>query len=168
MALSVEMATAGILRHVVAQARGRRPLFADPSARARVAKQLADSCLRHRLHCLVWSVTDRCLHVVLRGSPSAITLATHELIGARLRHGHWLSTIVNPDVYLLEVARHVLLAPVRARLCRQPADWPYSNARELLGLRPALPWLDPLPLFDLLGPRDGHAVARLRRFMDNG
>jgi len=168
MALSVETAAAGILRHVVAQARGRRPLYADPSARARVVRQLADSCTRHRLHCLVWSVTDRCLHVVLRGRASSITLATHELIGARMRHGHWLSTVVNPDVYLLEVARHVLLAPVRAGLCRQAADWPYSSARESLGLRDTPPWLDPAPLYELLGPRDAHAAARLRRFMDNG
>jgi len=168
MALSVEITANGIMRHVVAQSRGRRPLYADPSARARVARQLADSCTRHHLNCLVWSVTDRCLHVVLRGRASSITLATHELIGARLRHGQWLSTLVNHDVYLLEVARHVLLAPVRAGLCRQPAEWPYSSARESFGLRPAPPWLDPSPLQDLLGPRDSHSVQRLRRFMESG
>jgi hypothetical protein len=168
MALSVETASAGILRHVVAQARGRRPLYGDPGARARAAKQLADSCTRHRLHCIVWSVTDRCLHVVLRGAPSSITLAIHELIGARLRHGHWLSTVVNHDLYLLEVARHVLMAPVRAGHCRLPADWALSSARESLGLRPAPPWLDPLPLQDLLGPRDGSGILRFRRFIDSG
>ncbi len=168
MALSFETAAAGTLRHVVAQARGRRPLYADPAARARVAKQLAGSCARHHLHCLVWCVTDRCLHVVLRGAASSITLATHELIDARLRHGHWLSTVVHQDIYLLEVARHVLMAPVRARLCRQVTDWPYSSARESLGLQRAPPWLDPLPLQDLLGPRDGNGVARLRRFIDTG
>ena len=168
MALSVETAPAGILRHIVAQARGRRPLYADPTARTRAAQLLADCCVRHALHCLVWSVTDRCLHAVLRGRASSITLATHELIGARLRHGHWLSTIVNPDIYLLEVARHVLCAPVRAGLCRQATDWPFSSARESLGLRPPPPWLDLLPLQDLLGPRDGNGIARMRRFMDSG
>ena len=89
MALSVESATAGTMRHIVAQARGRRPLYADPVARTRIATQIAASCDRHRLCCIVWCVTDRCLHVVLRGAASSITLATHELIGARLRHGHW-------------------------------------------------------------------------------
>lgn len=168
MAQSVEHASIGILRHVVAQAHGRRPLYPDPSARASAARQIADGCTRHGLHCLVWSVTDRCLHVVLRGHASAITLATHELIGARLRHGHWLSTQVHHDVYLLEVARHVLLAPVRAGFCRQPADWPYSSARDSLGLRPAPPWLDPAPLHALLGPRDAQAIDRLRRFIDSG
>ena len=96
MALSVETATAETLRHVVAQSRGRRPLFADFARRSAAARQLADSCNRHRLKCLVWCITDRRLHVVLRGTPASITLATHELIGSRLRYGHWLSTIVNP------------------------------------------------------------------------
>jgi len=168
MALSVETATAETLRHVVAHSRGRRPLYADPARRIAATRQLAASCNRHRLKCLVWCITDRRLHAVLRGAPASITLATHELIGSRLHHGHWLSTIVNCDVYLLEVVRHVLLGPVRAGLCRQAAEWPFSSARESLGLRPAPAWMDLVGLYDLLGPRDGNGVARLRRFMENG
>ena len=168
MALSIEFATAGILRHIVAQARGRRPLFVDPGTRSTAGRQLADCCIRHDLRCLVWCITDRCLHVVMRGAPSSVTLATHEISGSRLRDGHWLSTIVNQDIYLLEVARHALLAPVRAGLCRRAIDWPFSSARELLGLRPAPRWLDPQPLYDLLGPRDGKGATRLRRFIASG
>lgn len=168
MALSIDTATAESLRHIVARARGPRMLFRDTARRAAAAKQLAASCHRHRLQCVVWCLTDRCLHIVLRGAPASITLATHELIGSRLRHGHWLSTIVNRDVYLLEVVRHALLGPVRAGLCRHAADWPFSSARESLGLRPAPSWMDLEPLYDLLGPRDGNDCARLRRFMESG
>jgi hypothetical protein len=115
----------------------------------------------------VWSVTDRCLHFVVRGRASSITLATEEMIGARLRHGHCLTTTVNLDIYLLEVVRHALEAPVRAGHCRRPIDWPHSSARESLGFAPPPPWLDPVPLYDLLGPRDGNGPERLRRFMDS-
>ena len=168
MALSIESATAETLRHVVAEARGRRKLYGDASRRTAAAKQLADSCNRHRLKCLVWCITDRRLHVVLCGAPASITLAIHELIGARLQHGHWLSTIVRRDVYLLEVVRHVLLGPVRAGLCRSAADWPHSSARESLGLRPAPAWMDLDALYELLGPGDGNGCLRLRRFMESG
>jgi len=168
MALSVEIETLETLRHVVAQSRGRRALYADNARRSTAARLLVQSCNRHRLKCLVWCITDHRLHVVLRGVPASITLATHELIGSRLRHGHWLSTIVNRDLYLLEVARHVLLGPVRAGLCRHAAEWPFSSARESLGLRPAPPWMDVAALYDLLGPRDGNGVSRMRRFMEGG
>jgi hypothetical protein len=168
MALSIDTATAETLRHVVAQARGRRALYPDAARRTAAMQQLAASCGRHRLTSVVWCITDRSLHVVLRGTPASITLATHELIGSRLRHGHWLSTIVQRDVYLLEVVRHALLGPVRASLCRYAAEWPFSSARESLGLRPAPPWMDLNALYDLLGPRDGGGAARLRRFMESG
>mgnify|MGYP001245848649 FL=1 len=168
MALSVELATAEAMRHVVAQSRGRRPLYAGLAQRNAAAKQLAESCHRHRLKCLVWCITDDRLHVVLCGRPASITLATHELIGSRLHSGHWLSTIVNRDIYLLEVVRHVLLSPVRAGLCRRGAEWPFSSARESLGLRPAPAWMDLAALYDLLGPRDGKEVSRLRRFIEDG
>jgi hypothetical protein len=85
-----------------------------------------------------------------------------------MRHGHCLSTIVNADLYLLEVARHALLAPVRAGLVRRAIDWPHSSARETCGLAGAAPWLDPTPLYDLLGPQDGQGSLRFRRYLENG
>jgi hypothetical protein len=167
MALSVEIATAAILRHVVARSHGRRPLFPDAGARANAARRIADCCTRHRLYCVVWCVTDRFLHLVVRGTPGKITLATDELAGSRLRHGHCLSTMVNQDIYLLEVARHALNAPVRGGLVRRVIDWPHSSVRESFGLNTAPPWLDPTPLYDLLGPRDGKGSDRFRRFMES-
>ena len=66
---------------------------------------------------------------------------------------------MNADLYLLEVARHALLAPVRGRLVRR--------ARESCGLNPSPPWLDATPLHDLLGPRDGRGAERFRRYLES-
>ena len=68
MALSLDRAAETLLRHVVARSRGRHVLFPDAAARA--ASEPAPgrtSAQRHGLQCLVWCVTDRCLHVVMRG-----------------------------------------------------------------------------------------------------
>ncbi len=45
MALSVEISTAGYLRHVVARSHGRRLLYADAGSRAKAARRIAE-CLR--------------------------------------------------------------------------------------------------------------------------
>jgi hypothetical protein len=165
MALSLETSRHAELRHVVARTRGRRALFADAAARASASRRLADACERHRLACIVWSLTDRCVHVVARGKASAIALACDELLGARLRLGVCLTTAVKADVYLLELARHALEAPVRAGFVRRAIDWPHSSARESLGFATPAPWLDATPLYDLLGPRDGMGPARFLRFI---
>lgn len=166
MALSLERAMQPELRHVVARALGRHALFPDTAARSAMAGRIAELCARHCLQCLVWSITDRCLHVVLRGRAAANKLASEELAGSRMRYGHCLSTAVNADVYLLEVARHALLAPVRGRFVRRAIDWPHSSAREACGLSAAPPWLDSAPLHDLLGPRDGRGCDRFRRYIE--
>jgi putative transposase len=168
MALSFDHAAGMPLRHVVARARGRRVLYADAAARSAAAKRIAVLCHRHRLLCLVWSVTDRCLHAVVRGPAGAGVLATEEIAGAARRHGHCQTTLVNVDLYLLELARHALLAPVRAGLVRRAIDWPYSSARETCGFGPPPSWLDPAPLYDLLGPRDDHGAVRFRRYLETG
>jgi hypothetical protein len=167
MALSLERAMPAEIRHLVARSLGRHALFRDAATRTQMSRRIADVCARHRLHCLVWCVTDRCLHVVLRGRAGASTLASDELAGSRLRYGHCLSTVVNADLYLLEVARHALLAPVRGRFVRRAIDWPHSSARESCGFNTAPPWLDPTPLHDLLGPRDGRGAERFRRYIDD-
>jgi hypothetical protein len=46
-------------------------------------------------------------------------------------------------------------------------DWPHSSAREAYGLNPTPPWLDPTPLYDLLGPRDGQGSQRFRRYIED-
>ena len=75
MALSFDRAAETLLRHVVARSRGRRVLYADAAARAGASRRLAGLCERYGLHCLVWSVTDRCLHFVIRGRAGASALA---------------------------------------------------------------------------------------------
>lgn len=166
MALRVELATVPVIRHLFARSRGRRCLFPDVRSRTLAARQLADVCQRHEIRCIAWCITDRCMHVVARGRAPALTLATEELAGARLAEGHALSTLVKLDLYLLEVARHALLAPVRGGHCRRAIDWAYSSAQEACGLRPAAVWLDSNPLYDLLGPRDDRCHERFRRFME--
>tara|TARA_R110000772_G_scaffold191168_3_gene302099 strand:- start:2033 stop:2692 length:660 start_codon:yes stop_codon:yes gene_type:complete len=54
------------------------------------------------------------------------------------------------ETYLLAAARYVELNPVRARLCRQPEDWPWSSAGAHLagrndGLCAVTPLLDLAP-----------------------
>jgi hypothetical protein len=165
MAVRADFSVSPVIRHVVARSQGRHRLFPDVRARTAAARHLAELCLRHRLRCIVWCITDRCLHVVAQGGAASLALATDELIGVQPQHGYALATHVKLDLYLLEVARHALQAPVRGGLCRRAIDWPLSSAQDSCGLRSPPEWLDPTPLHDLLGRRDERGYERVRRFI---
>ena len=51
------------------------------------------------------------------------------------------SLVVQREKYLRRVARYIALNPVKARLCRDGADWPWSTHRATAGLDAAPAWL---------------------------
>ncbi len=51
------------------------------------------------------------------------------------------SVLVQREKYLRRVARYIALNPVKACLCRDPSDWPWSTHRATAGLEDAPAWL---------------------------
>jgi putative transposase len=92
------------------------------------------------------------------------------------RHGHsghlfkrrYKAELVLSDSYLLEVARYIVLNPVRARICRDPRDWPWSSYRATAGLARAPAFLDNEWLVRVFGGELAEARRRFRRFVDEG
>ena len=86
-----------------------------------------------------------------RGNLSAFirTLNTEYSKAFNRRHGRmghtfeqrFESIVVQREKYLRRVARYIALNPVKARLCRDAADWPWSTHRATAGLEEAPAWL---------------------------
>jgi REP element-mobilizing transposase RayT len=53
-----------------------------------------------------------------------------------LFQGRFHSELVHSDSHLLAAIRYILMNPVRARLCREPGDWPWSSHRATAGAEP--------------------------------
>jgi putative transposase len=64
----------------------------------------------------------------------------HRFVG-HLFQGRFHSVLVETDPHLLELARYLPLNPVRARLCDEPGDWPWSSYRATMGISLPLPFL---------------------------
>lgn len=52
------------------------------------------------------------------------------------------SHAVEQETYLLELARYIVLNPVRAGMVKQPGEWPWSSYAATAGLSPVPPWLE--------------------------
>jgi len=91
--------------------------------------------------------------------------AHHKRCGAvgHLFQGRFKAIVVDRESYLLELARYVVLNPVRAGLAARPEDWPWSSYRAMAGLTmpTSMPVSaqsesppKPLPQTPLLSPED--------------
>jgi putative transposase len=93
--------------------------------------------------------------------------------GRYKRSGHlvrnrFYSQQVERETHLLELCRYVVLNPVRAGLCRSPADWPWSSYRATAGLEPAHPFLQTPGLLDLFDEERSSAQKSYRDYVQDG
>jgi putative transposase len=87
----------------------------------------------------------------------------------RVLGGRFKSQVVEQGTFLLEVARHVVLSPVRAGLVAEPADWRWSSYRATAGEEPVPSFLAAGWLLGLLGGRTlVEARERYRAFIREG
>ena len=104
---------------------------------------------------------------VLNAGYAVRTNARYKRTGHLVRN-RFYSHQVEDEEHLLELCRYVVLNPVRARLCRSPADWPWSSYRATAGLETAHPFLAIDGLLDLFGSERSSALQAYRDFVQEG
>ena len=90
----------------------------------------------------------------------------HRRVG-HLFQGRFKAILVERDAHLLELARYVVLNPVRARVARSAVAWPWSSYRATAGIEASPPWLDTATTLESLA-LCGHARSGSTRFVSEG
>ena len=112
------------------------------------------TCARYKWCCHAYCLMDNHFHIVIE-TPEAnlskgmrqlngLYTQKHNAIHSRVGHvfqGRFKAILVQRESYLLELARYVVLNPVRAGLCPSAGDWPWSSHRAMMGQAPTPPWL---------------------------
>jgi len=91
----------------------------------------------------------------------------HRRVG-HVFQGRYKAIIVQKDSYLLELARYIVLNPVRAGMVRSAKDWPWSSYRATAGLISSPVWLQTDWILSAFGTRKGRALERYRAFVAEG
>jgi len=81
-----------------------------------------------------------------------------------LFQGRFKSHLVEKESYLLELARYIVLNPVRAKMVERPEDYPWSSYRATVGLETAPAWLTTSWLLAQFSA----SPLRYRNFVDAG
>ena len=82
--------------------------------------------------------------------------------------GRYKAILVEKETYLLELARYIVLNPVRARMVRQAKFWPWSSYRDTAGYREPPVWLTTDWLLATFSKRKSIAMEKYREFVSEG
>jgi putative transposase len=141
---------AGDVVHVVARGVMQRPIYRDDRDRHRFVDNLRATIDDHRWRCLTYCLMSTHFHLVVQLEEPNLSVGMHALNGSYARWhnerhdrvGHlferrYWSRPVTREEHMIGLARYVALNPVRAEVCVEAAQWPWSAHRALLGAAPA-------------------------------
>lgn len=168
----------GALYHVTSRGDRRAAIFRDDTDRAMWLQTLGEACLRYQFvihafcqmgnhyHLLVETLDGKLAQGMrqLNGVYSQYFNRRHQLEG-HVFQGRYKAILVEKHNYLCEVARYIVLNPVRARLVSRPEDWPWSSYNYACSDIPAPGWLDTKWLLGMFNAQACEAIEAYREFV---
>jgi REP element-mobilizing transposase RayT len=91
----------------------------------------------------------------------------HNLVG-HVFQGRYKGILVQREQYLLELARYIVLNPVRAQLVLLPEEWQWSSHLCLMGIQTPPAWLDSNSTLLRFGTEPAAAREAYREFVHAG
>ncbi|MBF0168066.1 MAG: transposase [Alphaproteobacteria bacterium] len=181
MARPLRIEYPGALYHVTARGNARQPIFQSKADAMRFLEVLGDTALR-----MGWRLHAYCLmtnhyHLLVETGQANLSRGMRQLNGvytqdfnrAHRRVGHlfqgrYKAILIEVESYFLELARYVVLNPVRAKLVETPAGWLWSSYRATLGQSDAPEWLEAASLLGRFADDEGRARAAYAAFVSEG
>ncbi len=163
----------GLTYHVTARGNGRMRIFRDDVDRVRFLELLAESVNLFAMSCHAYCEMDNHYHAILTTSRPNLSRAMQHLHAGyaqwwnarHRRRGHMLggrfgARIVQDQGYLLDVARYVVLNPVKALMVVRPETWRWSSYRATAGLEARPEFLDVTTILRCFGAPESEAALQ--------
>jgi REP-associated tyrosine transposase len=146
----------GALYHVTSRGNDRAPIFLFDSDRRQLLETLGEVVGRCGWRCHAYCLMTNHYHLVVETPRANLSAGMrhvnglytqrfnrrHERVGHVLQ-GRFHAVLVERETHFLELARYVVLNPVRAGLVRRAEDYRWSSLRASLGFEPTPRWLTP-------------------------
>jgi REP element-mobilizing transposase RayT len=181
MARPLRLEFAGALYHLTSRGDGQEDIYRGEADRRVFLDVLAGVWARCN-----WMVHAYCLmtnhyHLLVETPEANLAKGMRQLNGvytqrfnrthARVGHvfqGRYKAILVQKETHLLELARYVVLNPVRAHLVGTPGEWPWSSYRAMIGEENPPEWLQTRWVLSAFAPSESEALGRYTRFVAEG
>jgi len=181
MARPLRLELAGALYHVTSRGDGREDIFLSDEDRVAWLETLAEVCKRFNWVCHTYCQMTNHYHLVIETPDANLSKGMRQLNGVytqrfnrshrRVGHvfqGRFKAILVEKDSYLLELARYVVLNPLRAKMVRRLEQWLWSSYRASCGQAAKPDWLQVDFVLSQFGAQRARAVAKYIAFVHEG
>ncbi len=181
MARPLRIEFAGALYHLTARGNAQQDIYLNDDDRNDFLELIARACDRYHWQCHAYCLMSNHYHLLIETNQPTLSKGMKYINGLytqrfnrrhqRVGHvfqGRYKSILIESDPYLLELARYIVLNPVRAQMVRSAKDWPWSSYRATAGFRDPRPCLTTDWVLSGFGKQKKRAQTIYRQFVQEG
>jgi len=181
MARPLRIEYSGALYHVTSRGDRQEAIFDDDQDRRVFLKVLGEVVSRYRWRCHAYCLMGNHYHLMIETPEANLTKGMRQLNGvftqgSNRRHkrsghlfqGRYKAIVVERESYFLELARYIVLNPVRAAMVKHPRQWVWSSYPAMIGKFAAPVWLTTDDLLAEFGKRRAGARPKYEEFITEG
>ena len=171
----------GALYHVTSRGNRRENIYENDIDRLRFISVLGNVCETYNWVCHAYCLMSNHYHLLIETPEANLSSGMRQLNGVytqqfnrlHLRCGHvfqgrYKAILVDKDSYLLELARYIVLNPVRAGMVSLAQEWPWSSFRATIGRERKPNWLQVDWLLSAFGSKKSDAIGCYLEFVIDG
>lgn len=181
MARPLRIEFAGAFYHLTSRGNARQRIFLDDKDRQSFLAGLAEVRERYGWICHAYCLMDNHYHLMVETPEPNLALGMKLLNGchtqkvnrrhARVGHlfqGRYKSILVDRDAYMKELARYIVLNPVRAGMVEHPREWVWGSYCATVGTVPLTEFLTVDTLLLMFGSSLPESRLRFQAFVERG
>lgn len=181
MARPLRLEFPGALYHVTSRGNARDDIYLSDEDRVAWLATLGQVCARFNWVCHAYCQMTDHYHIVIETPDANLSQGMRQLNGVYTQlfnrthrragpifQGRFKAILVDKENYLLDLARYVVLNPLRAKMVRQLERWPWSSYRATCGQAPQPDWLQTDFILSQFARQRARARVKYIAFVDEG
>ena len=181
MARPLRIELAGGLYHITSRGDRREDIYRDDEDRREWLGVFGSVCERFNWRCHAYCQMTNHYHAVVETPDANLSKGMRQLNGVftqrfnrrhglvgHLFQGRFKGILVERDAYLLELARYVVLNPVRAGMVFGAVEWSWSSYRAMMGESACPSWLESDWILGQFGQNRKTARKHYKAFVEAG